>query len=204
MSPAINRFAEEKNLTTLKLHLGSGGSYLPGWINVDNFEYENNDTSRTDSVYDIKMDIRELDVEDDSVDEIMLIHVMEHFVRWESIGLIKQFHRKLKPGGLLIIEMPDLDKCIEWYLRGKAAPHMDTPLGSMNMGKTQFYGNQWDKLDYETHRYVWTLSEFTDVLQAENFVIVQADHNALFHAKGRDMLVAAMKQKPTAAAECAS
>ena len=196
MTPVINQFAQERNLTTLKLHLGSGGSYLRGWVNIDNFEYENNDTSRTDSKYDVKMDIRDLDVEDESVDEIMLIHVMEHFVRWESINLIKQFHRKLKPGGLLIIEMPDLDKCIEWYLKGKAAPHINTPLGSINMGKTQFYGNQWDGLDYETHRYVWTLSEFINVLQAEGFDIVQADHNALFHAKGRDMLVAAMKQQP--------
>jgi hypothetical protein len=89
--------------------------------------------------------------------------------------------------------MPDLDRCISLYLSGKSAPHMNTPLGPINMGRSQFYGNQWDQLDYETHRYVWTLQEFTCELKSIGFKIISASHNAVFHMKGRDMFVVAEK-----------
>ena len=54
---------------------------------------------------------------------------------------------------------------------GKKAKHMETPLGMLNMGFTQFYGNQWSKLDYETHRYVWTKGEFKAVLEEIGFSV---------------------------------
>lgn len=189
----INQFALEKQLDSINLNLGSGGRPIDGWINIDNFDYEKNDTSRSASIYDIKMDIRDLDVEDNSVDKILLVHVLEHFVRWETKKMVQQFQKKIKPGGLLIVEMPDLDKCIEWYLKGKNAPHINTPLGPMNMGKTQFYGNQWNELDYETHRYVWTMNEFCHLLMEEGFEIAQANHDAKFHKKDRDMFVVGRK-----------
>ena len=160
---------------------------------LDIYDYEKNDTSRSGSVYDIKMDISELEVNDNTVDEILLVHVIEHFTRWKTVELLSHYLTKLKVGGKLIIEMPDLDQCINLYLQGKNAPHMKTPIGVMNMGFTQFYGNQWDRLEYETHRYVWTISEFSTVLKDIGFKIIKADHEAIFHMKGRDMLIIAEK-----------
>ena len=190
---AINQYALDHPLEQIRLNLGSGGRPLSGWINIDNYDYEKNDTSRSASVYDIKMDIRELDVADNSVDQILLVHVIEHFVRWETIKMVRHYRQKLKTGGQLVVEMPDLEKCIHWYLLGKAAPHMNTPLGPMNMGRSQFYGNQWNELDYETHRYVWDMQEFCAMLQEEGFTITSASHDAKFHQKGRDMFVVGAK-----------
>ena len=189
----INSYAAINQLSEIKLNLGSGGRSLKGWINIDNYDYEEGDTSRSGSEYDIKMDIRHLEVNDESVDAILMVHVVEHFVRWQFVDMLDMFHAKLKKGGQLIIETPDLDKCIEWYLRGRDAPHINTPLGPMNMGKTQFYGNQWNRLDYETHRYVWTMSEMVEVLQSCGFWIAQANHEALFHKKDRDMFIVGVK-----------
>jgi len=189
----INDYAITKNLSEINLNLGSGGRPLDNWINIDNYDYEKNDTSRSDSIYDIKMDIRKLDVEDGTVNKILLVHVIEHFVRWETLKMINHYFKKLKNNGLLIVEMPDLDQCIKWYLQGENAPHMQTPLGLMNMGKTQFYGNQWNELDYETHRYVWNIQEFCTELNNCGFKIIQANHEAVFHQKGRDMFVLAEK-----------
>jgi SAM-dependent methyltransferase len=186
-------FAARAGFKEVKLNLGSGGRPLPGFVNIDNFDYEKNDTSRSGAIYDVKCDIRHLDVPDASVDVILLVHVLEHFVRWESVKLLQSFFSKLKPGGSLIVEMPDFDKCIEWYLKGQAAPHIKTPLGIKNMGLTQFYGNQWDELDYETHRYVWTLAEFISVLHEIGYVPTQVGHNARFHQPGRDMFVVACR-----------
>jgi predicted SAM-dependent methyltransferase len=193
-SPAINRFAQELGCRHVKLHLGCGGVKLRDWINIDNFEFCENDTSRSGANYDIKMDIRKLDVLDDSVDAILSVHVVEHFVRWEAVEMISHWHQKLKPNGLFITEMPDLDKCIDIYLRGGNAPQIDTPLGPINIGKTQFYGNQWSALDYETHRYVWTLAEFCEALKQVGFEILESHHEAKFHVPGRDMFVVARKR----------
>jgi predicted SAM-dependent methyltransferase len=190
---SINQYAEQHGLNALNLNLGCGGRPLKDWINIDNYDYEKNDSSRSGSCYDIKMDIRNLDCENGSIDKILLVHVVEHFVRWETINLIKHYKEKLKQGGQLIVEMPDLHECIKIYLKGRSAPHMKTPIGNISIGRTQFYGNQWDELDYETHRYVWDIDEFTSVLVAEGFNILKADHDAIFHVKGRDMFVVAEK-----------
>lgn len=187
----INDFATQHKLAPLKLHLGCGARKLPGWVNIDKFDYDPADTSRTGSDYDIQADICDLPVRDGTVDQILLVHVVEHFTRWQTIDNLRHWKSKLREGGLLLVEMPDLDKCIEWYLRGRDAPHIDTKIGPQNMGKTQFYGNQWDRLDYETHRYVWTVSEFLRELNAAGFVVKEASHDAKFHQKGRDMWVVA-------------
>jgi predicted SAM-dependent methyltransferase len=190
----INDYANARQLNKIKLNLGCGGRPLKGWINIDFFDYENNDSSRSGSVYDIKMDISVLDVEDNTVDEILLVHVVEHFTRWSVQAMFKHYLSKLKIGGRVVVEMPDLDRCINLYLAGKSAPHMNTPLGPINMGRSQFYGNQWDQLDYETHRYVWTMQEFTSELESIGFKIISSSYDAVFHMKGRDMFVVAERQ----------
>lgn len=189
----IDEYARQNQLTEINLHLGCGGNNIEGWINIDNFDYVEGDNSRSGSNYDIKMDIRHLDVSDNLVDKILLVHVLEHFVRWQAIENLEHYFNKLKPGGLLIIEQPDLDRCIAWYQKGKDAPHINTPVGPLNMGFTQLYGNQWDKLDYETHRYVWTKNEMQTVLNQIGYKVLQLNNEAKFHQPDRDMFVIAQK-----------
>lgn len=189
----INDFAAQHKLAPLKLHLGCGARKLPGWVNIDKFDYDPADTSRTGSDYDIQADICDLPVRDGTVDQILLVHVVEHFTRWQTIDNLRHWKSKLREGGLLLVEMPDLDKCIEWYLSGEKAPHIKTKLGPLNMGYTQFYGNQWDELDYETHRFVWRMQDFLQALRDTGFWIVEGHHNAQFHQPGRDMFVVAGK-----------
>lgn len=189
----LNNYAAENGLSEIKLHLGCGGDNFPGWINIDNYEYDDKDTSRSGANYDVKMDIRKLDVLDGSVDSILLVHVVEHFVRWEMVGMLQQFCLKLKVGGSLVIETPDLDQCIQWYLNGKNSPHIKTPLGNLNMGFTQFYGNQWSEIDFETHRYVWTQQEMKSTLMDCGFSKITMSNDAKFHQKGRDMFIVALK-----------
>ena len=45
------------------------------------------------------------------------------------------------------MEHPDFDECIYFYQNCKEITR--TPIGELNIGFTQFYGNQWDKIDYE-------------------------------------------------------
>ena len=52
---------------------------------------------------------------DNSIDYFVLIQVLEHFGCGEGEGLIKEAYRVLKPGGSLIVSVPDLRAlCTEW------------------------------------------------------------------------------------------
>ena len=174
----------------MKLHLGCGGDYLDGWVNVDKYDYVK-DTSRTGSKYDIKADILHLPFKRCSATEVLIVHVLEHFYRWETIRVLKDFYRILRSGGRLTVEMPDLNKCVDWFISGgrDGGKRISTPLGPLNKGFTQFYGNQWDELPYETHHYVWCMDEFVEVLQQVGFKVESADHTVKYHMRGRDMRV---------------
>lgn len=87
----------------VKLNLGCGDKILPGFVNVDVVE------SRAGMRPDVICDLHQLTpFADDSADEIMAIHVVEHFWRWEVVDVLKEWVRVLKPGGRLILECPNL------------------------------------------------------------------------------------------------
>ena len=90
----------------LKLHLGCGRKYLPGYVNID-FPVEEQ-SIQLDLRADIYVDLRELNVEHATIDEIRIHHVFEHFPRPVALALLCKWSDWLKPGGLLIVETPDL------------------------------------------------------------------------------------------------
>src|SRR5687767_12241110 len=80
--------------TVKKLNLGCGDKILPGYINVDVVE------SRGGFKPDVICDLHRLTpFEDTSVDEILSVHVVEHFWRWEVLDVLREWVRVLKPGG---------------------------------------------------------------------------------------------------------
>jgi SAM-dependent methyltransferase len=107
--------------SAVRLHLGCGNMHLPGYVNIDCKK-----TPATDKI----CDIRELPYEDNSVDTIESYHVFEHIpvclhanvdgrfgAKYAAlIDTAKEWHRVLKPGGNLVIEMPDLDETFRQYL----------------------------------------------------------------------------------------
>lgn len=93
----------------IKLHLGCGSVILPGYINIDN-------TKREGITYDIDASILDLQFDDNSVDEIMLHHVFEHFHRYQVVVLMCVFNQWLKKGGKLEIATPDFEWCARKYL----------------------------------------------------------------------------------------
>ena len=93
----------------MKLHLGCGKKYIPGFKHVDlqNFEHIDFNTS-----------VDNLDFADDnSADLIYASHVLEHFGRNEYKNVLKEWFRVLKPGGVLRIAVPSFDAVIEYYTK---------------------------------------------------------------------------------------
>ncbi|MBU0568950.1 MAG: hypothetical protein ABII99_02405 [Patescibacteria group bacterium] len=94
----------------MKLHLGCGEKYLKGFVNID-FPSKFH-TIQNKSVADKYANIFELKYKKDSIEEIRLHHVFEHFERSIALGLIAGWRSWLKKDGILRIEVPDFDRSI--------------------------------------------------------------------------------------------
>lgn len=93
---------------TTKLHLGCGNDYKEGYINVDLYPQPGD---RVDEIWDISSVPRS----DNTVDEILSSHVIEHFDFNTGQKVLLEWYRVLKPGGVLKIETPDfLSNCAEF------------------------------------------------------------------------------------------
>lgn len=96
----------------IRLNIGCGNKLLEGFINID-----------LDGEPDVKSDVTELPFEDNYADSAIAIHVLEHIWRWKALATLKEWYRVLKPGGVLILELPDLHKCCRAILKGKEDRH---------------------------------------------------------------------------------
>lgn len=133
----------------LKLNLGSGKRPIEGYTGVD-----------LALGADVHADIRDLSMyEDNSVDEIIAIHVIEHFYKWEIPQLLHEWRRVLKPKCKLILECPDLEKVATHFLSG----------GTEQLGMWGFYGNPDLKDVLHTHKWGYTGKTLTSTLQKAGF-----------------------------------
>jgi len=93
----------------LRLHLGCGQCYFPGYVNID--YPPGHHTVQVKSPADLYADIRNLSFEVGTVGEVRLHHVFEHFDRPTALRLLADWHEWLIDGGMLLIETPDFDAC---------------------------------------------------------------------------------------------
>jgi|GEM_PF-1561645 len=89
----------------LRLHLGCGENHFEGYINIDYRLSEH--TVQTASGADFFADITTLAFPAETVDEIRLHHVFEHFDRATALAMLIKWNRWLKIGGKIHIETPD-------------------------------------------------------------------------------------------------
>jgi predicted SAM-dependent methyltransferase len=87
----------------IRLNRGCGDKILPGYVNVDVAP------SRARKQHDVICDLHQLKpFEDASADEVLAVHVVEHFWRWEVVDVLREWARVLKPGAPMILECPNL------------------------------------------------------------------------------------------------
>jgi len=84
----------------MKINMGSGMRYIPGHINIDKSKFAHPD---------LKLDLEKgnLPYKDNSVDEIIATHILEHISN--IIPLMNECYRVLKEGGKMYIEVPQGD-----------------------------------------------------------------------------------------------
>ena len=90
-----------------RLNWGCGQQGEPGWINSDIKEGPG---------IDISCDIQDgLPLESDSLDYIVSIHALPMISYPDVVSVLQELKRVLKPGGVLRLGLPDLDKGIQAY-----------------------------------------------------------------------------------------
>lgn len=141
----------------VKLHLGCGRRYVPGFVHIDLADYPH---------IDYKSDVSDLSMfEDNSVDLIYACHVLEHFKRYEAERILGEWYRVLKPSGILRVAVPDFEAIVTVYEKYK---DMEFIMGLLYGGQDYEYNFHHVAFDFRylekllakvgfknVHRYNW-------------------------------------------------
>lgn len=173
-------------LPAIRLNLGCGDKILDGYINVDVAP------SRGGRSPDILCDIRKLNVfESDYADEVLAVHAVEHFWRWEVEHILRDWVRVLKPGGKLILECPNLITACQELLKDPEKYAQPTQEGQRTMWV--FYGDPAWKDPLMTHRWAYTPESLSQLLKAIGLKDVQQEAAQFKLREPRDMRISGRK-----------
>jgi len=106
--------------TPLRLHLGCGNVYKPGWVNIDAY-------SIPPCTPDLTLDLRQpMPFPDGTCAEVYSEHFFEHVPYPEGAeSNLRESLRVLSPGGRLNIGVPDPIPVLTAFLAGTPSPYFD-------------------------------------------------------------------------------
>lgn len=151
-----------------KLHLGCGVKHFPGWFHVDALDYPHVD--HIGPVDDLPF------IENNTSGLIYACHLLEHFGRKTFARALSEWHRVLRPGGVLRLAVPDFEACARLYLDGKLERGLEDIRGLVIGGqrdKYDFHGMIFDEADLtaalldvgfgDVRRWDWRATEHREV-----------------------------------------
>lgn len=167
----------------VRLNLGCGARLMDGFINVD---LAGNWSNR---IPDVVADVTTtLPFDDSYADEVHSYHVLEHIYRWLVPDVLKEWTRVLKPGGLLVLEMPCMDKILTYAFECHKASQPLHP----QMFYHALYGDPGYRCEAMCHRWCYSSFEATELLQDSGLVDVKLKPPQT-HIKHRDMRIEGSK-----------
>lgn len=170
----------------VKLNLGCGDKILSGYINVDTV------SERAGNRPDIICDVRNLDnFSDEYADEILAVHVVEHFWRWEVVSILKDWVRVLKPGGKLILECPNLKSACEEFLKNPDLMSQPGVEGQRTMWV--FYGDPRWTDPLMVHRWGYTPLSLAQVMHEAGLKDLRQEPAEYKLREPRDMRITGIK-----------
>jgi predicted SAM-dependent methyltransferase len=104
----------------LRLHLGSGGNNLDGWVNIDLVG------AHADLAWDLR---RPLPLGKATAEAVFLEHVLEHMTMADGVQVLHHFLEVLVPGGILRVGVPDAGLYATSYV------HHDKVLDELRPGR---------------------------------------------------------------------
>lgn len=172
----------------VRLNLGCGDKILEGFVNVDVVE------ARAGRRPDVICDLHRLHpFADASADEVMAIHVVEHFWRWEVADVLREWLRVLKPGGRMVLECPNLQSAARELLADPRQRARADQAGQRSMWV--FYGDPAWKDPLMIHRWGYTPESLADLMQEVGLVNVRQEPAQYKLREPRDMRLVGEKPR---------
>ncbi len=165
----------------MKINVGCGGRRIAGYTGVDVVD-------RSGAV-DILAPADKIPLPDESCDEVLAVHVIEHVYEWEASDLLREWYRLLKPDGLLVLELPDIVKCARNIVDGVKGKHPD------QLGLWGVFGDNRLRDPWMMHKWGWSFATLAPRVRGVGFVNV-VEKDTAFHAAGykvRDFRLEARK-----------
>jgi SAM-dependent methyltransferase len=170
----------------LRLNLGCGDKILSGYVNVDVVQ------ARAGMRPDVICDLHDLVPFDDaSADEILSVHVVEHFWRWEIRDVLREWVRVLKPGGRMIVECPNIASACATFLEDPVQNARADQAGQRTMWV--FYGDPQWKDPLMIHRWGYTPESLKALLVEAGLTEVRQEPAHFKLREPRDMRVVGVK-----------
>ena len=155
----------------MKLNVGCGHRRLPGYTGIDVVERPS---------VDLVAPAGKIPLPDGCAEEVMAIHLVEHFYEREVPDLLKEWHRLLQSGGRLVLEMPDLRKAAANLLTDlRIGKHPD------QAHMWAIYGDATLRDPYMMHKAGWWYSRLEPVVRQAGFTSIR-ERVTQFHPAGRD------------------
>jgi predicted SAM-dependent methyltransferase len=164
----------------VRVHVGCGNKILDGYLNCD---FGDNYSGQEP---DVCCDIRQLPFDNNFADEVLAVHVLEHFYIWEAEEVLCEWMRVLKPGGRLVIEVPCLDKIINHFIRFDGKP-------PMNLGMWGLYGDPGYNDERMCHRWAYSVSMLKALMETVGLFHVE-QKKPEYHVAIRDMRMIGYKE----------
>jgi hypothetical protein len=139
----------------VRLHLGCGQRYLGGYVNIDYPESAHIVPVR--KAPDRYADISDLRFARNSVGEIRLHHVLEHFARPQACALLVAWRSWLRAGGRLRIEVPDVKRTVLAMFNPASGLHGEC------VGARHLFGS--NEAPWAVHFEGWTARRLTLILR---------------------------------------
>lgn len=158
----------------MKLNLGAGDKKLEGYIGVD-----------LHPGADMRCDILDLPQEwGGKAAEVLVVHALEHLAFYETQKALQEWRRVLCPGGLLAIEVPNLEEACIAYLQNPE----DYPRGLWPI-----YGDQARGDILTVHKSGWTPKSLIKALTEAGFRSARQMPAQFKKREPRDFRVEAVK-----------
>lgn len=151
----------------MKLHLGCGKRFLPGFIHIDIEKFDHVDF--LSPMHDLHA------ITNASVEEIYSSHSFEYYDRVEAQKVLREWFRVMAPGGTLYLTVPNFESLLKIYVVTGKLDYIVGPLfgrwHNLNLNETIYHKTVYDK------RGLWKILSEAGFMDLREFNPIEYLHN---------------------------
>jgi len=153
----------------MKLHLGCGKRFLPGYVHVDIADFPH--IVHRKPIYPLDF------IQSSTISEIYCSHALEYYDFHEASLVLKEWFRCLDSDGCLRLSVPDFDELIKVY--SLHDNNIDSIIGPI-------FGRWETNSEFIYHRTVYNKKKLNELLMNAGFMEVKEWDSLEFFGKDKD------------------